>query len=511
MYSPQDINDAARYMLSGIQPTRTILDELIPAPAQYHGTFLMLPAIESLMYTLSLSLEQVCTLTYEQFAEVCSQQSMAFPSTRFDDAIREIVQHYRGTNYGAVDRRIRDHRNRNYTFQQVEYYERKLAETGEVETAIEYSQNIIASSSPPVIYPNDVSPSDANYRTLAMEMISRYRYRGEPESLKSKAVDHQGRGFTIRQVERYEAHYNQYSNMQEAINFARGTDEIPATWLKEPMKPIEPKKVLWKDVFLSQVFPQGAPKKLLSKVATLTEKADILKAVFIYNNPKKQRKIRAFRPNGRFLAKLREHNSADHAAIYLARLEQFYRGIDARRNHGNDLVRYCSSMGKIARPVLCDELVLTHSLFMVEKCGEDRKVVYGQEHYNKGFRLIVTTRNDVYYSYLGQRMNFGKLCFNVNLRDQSIVSIKLPENFQDNVCPYISNESRVCMGNNERSIRDKLAAGQISEALNELYLTMTNFNPDSTPYAGLDHYFEKANLGSLKRNNGEKPEIEVII
>jgi hypothetical protein len=106
-------------------------------------------------------------------------------------------------------------------------------------------------------------------------------------------------------------------------------------------------------------------------------------------------------------------------------------------------------------------------------------------------------------------MNFGKLSFCVNLSYGTIESVKRGDNFRGNACPYISDQ-KVCMGDNKPTIMQALKEGRTSDALTELYATMTNYNPNSTPYLGLDHFFQKVLDGTLLKNDGSRPEIEVI-
>lgn len=444
------------------------------------------------------------------------------PEISRETQIREIVLRHRGAHYPyfRLRNRVNDHVDRGYTLAQVEEYESVMAATGNSTRALEAGNNLrqvasttsdaldaIAYSLAGLPPSEEILPSDPRYNELASEIILRYRYRGEPEGLATKVRDHRRENLSIRQVERYEAHYNQYNNFGAALRFARETTTIPSEWLRDPLKRVEPKPLDWRIALLQNLYPYGVPVKLMKKVPLLADKAAVLKAVFKYNNPRTPRKVRERKPHAKFLLRLLAHNSEDHHADYIHRLENFFRSVKNRSGH--DMVHFVANHKEIVQAIPGDTGVLTHSLFKVEKCEGDRLTASGRLKTNDGFKLIVTTRNDVYYTHLNQRMNFGKLSFVVNLRDQTITSFKRPENFKDNACPYISNE-KVCMGSNQHSIMKNFKAGNLSEALTELYLTMVQFNPDSTPYEGLDKFFSRAHMGELLRNNGEQPEIEVI-
>lgn len=497
--------------LNGLNPSHIIIDEEVAMPAdQQEEHFITTPEIERIRCLLRMNtIEDVCKLSLEAFNSLYSIFGYVNAEQEFRDVIASIVRHYRGETYLNVTRRVNDHWDRGFTFQQMEYYERKLMETGEVEIAISYARNIGVSPNVEASQGDEIMPSDSRYNDLVKAIILTYRhtYRGNNYAVMGKLSDHKRNVFSVRQVLRYETHYSQEGNTSGAMDFARNSSApIPSDWLLTEWKAPEFKKVTWKETFLRATFPEGVPALLARKVAKLTDKKDILKTVFMYQNPKTPRKKKVLKPNPAMLIRLREHNLADHNGTYIARLEQFYLGSDARRENREDLRQWVIRFGKVAKPVTSDEGILTHPAFKVDKCGNDTTLAHG----DRGFRIVVTTRNDVWFTYLGQQMNFGKLSFAISLRDQTIGYVSRPDNFSGHPNPYISNSGKVCMGSNQASIMSNLKAGKLSEALSELFHTMTNFNPDSTPYEGLDHFFSKAQVGTLTRNNGQLAEIEVI-
>jgi hypothetical protein len=497
-----------RNELQGLRPSQVIIDELTNAAnaEPTGGRFLSLPSIERVMPLLGKPIEVVCRLTLNEFTSLWLDNGLIGAQVEFEGMIADVVRFYRGAGYSLVSRRIMDHLTRDFTIQQVEYYERDLKDNGNIDNALAYAKSL--KMVVPKEYPDDILPSDSRYDSLVSALILTYResYRGNPNDVAMKVFEHKRNGFSVRQAERYECYYRQIGSGGEARDFATSSDEIPPHWKLPEWKAPEPKKVTWKETFLRSTFPDGVPILLAKKVAKLEDKKEILKTVFMHQNPKTPRKKKALKANPAMLVRLREHNLADHATAYLTRLERFYFGSDARRENREDLRSFVTRFGKVAKPVTADEGILTHPAFKVEKCGNDTTLAHG----DRGFRIVVTTRNDVWFTHLGQSMNFGKLSFAISLRDQTIEYVKRPDNFSGNPNPYIGTSGKVCMGSNQASIMTSFKAGKLSDALSELFHTMTHFNPDSTPYEGLDHFFNKAQVGSLVRNNGEMPEIEVI-
>lgn len=498
--------------LNGLNPTHVIIDEEVAMPAdQQEEHFITTPEIERIRCLLGMNtIEDVCKLSLEAFNSLYSIFGYVNAEQEFRDVIASIVRHYRGETYLNVTRRVNDHWDRNFTFQQVEYYERKFIETGDVSEAVDYALTLGAVPHVEAPQGDEIMPSDPRYDELVKTIILTYRttYRGDNAAVMDKLSDHKRNNFSVNRVLRYETHYSREGNTSDAMWFARDSRApIPSDWLLPEWTAPQTKKVTWKETFLRATFPEGVPALLARKVAKLTDKKDILKTVFIYQNPKTPRKKKAFKANPAMLTRLREHNLADHNGIYINRLEQFYYGSDARRDNREDLRIFVTRFGKVAKPVTSDEGILTHPAFKVDKCGNDTTLAHG----DRGFRIVVTTRNEVWFTYLGQQMNFGKLSFAISLRDQTIGYVSRPDNFSGHPNPYISNSGKVCMGSNQASIMNNLKAGKLSEALSELFHTMTNFNPKSTPYEGLDHFFSKAQVGTLTRNNGQLAEIEVVV
>ncbi len=452
-------------------------------------------------------------------------------TVEFRDEIIRLVREYRSLGYAdsLVHRRLEEHLDRRWTLEQIEAYERTMQGSDGVismateaaervgranVTAVEevFSPDIIDSGFVPLLLdesiPDEIMPSDSRYDGLVNVIIRTYRNTSDAGTIKEKLEDNRSRNFSVRLVERYEASYNQSHNLTVSLNFARGNDPIPDNWKKEIPKPRTPTEIKWKDAFLKSVFPKGTPKKLSTRLANTDDKKVILKAVFLYNNPKTPRKVRAPRPNPHFKKSIELHNSQDHKEVYYARLQRFFEGAKARR--GNDIVNFVSREKGINLMSNIDPSVLIHPLFTIEKFSEDCKKPWENVVSRKGLRFVFTTRNEVYFTHLDQRMNFGRLSILINFREHTISCIKRDENFTAQPFPYI-NEQTVCMGSNAQSIMGALKEGRVSEALTELYTTMTHYNPNSTPYKGLGEFFQGARDGILKRNNGEQPEIEVIV
>lgn len=269
----------------------------------------------------------------------------------------------------------------------------------------------------------------------------------------------------------------------------------------EALKARKPIPVFDKAIFIGTMMPRPS-QALLDILAPLTEKADILKAVFEYNN--KPRKPKKYRVNKRLVAFVKAHNDAVNDD-YVKKLEAFHREVKMAYNRGGGVGVLIHGNIGMTKGVTIEESILSHPLFKVTKIGEAVRTNYGRIT-RLGMRLVVTTREDVIFSYMGERLNFGKLTFSILLNRMEVKFIPKAQNFRDNAAPYLNGRG-VCMGDNSYTFSRKLSNGKLFDALTELYTTMTVYNPHSTPYKALDQFFEQANKGHLFRKNGERAEV----
>jgi hypothetical protein len=254
-----------------------------------------------------------------------------------------------------------------------------------------------------------------------------------------------------------------------------------------------------KGTFLHSLSPS---KELSLILAPLEEKEAVLKAVFEYYN--KPKKIALRRTSQKAVAFVKEHNALVEQA-YINRLHNFYIGAMEAFNKGT-VGAFVSDQLPIVKDKTIDETIFTHQLFKVTAIGNHKTSQWGRVKHH-GLRLKVTTREEVWYTFEGYRLNFGRLSFNIFLDEHKVTFQHTLGNFCGNACPYISH-NRVCLGENSYSFGQKLKEGRLSEALTELYTTMTRFNTEGTPYRGLDRFFESAHKGSLRYSSGKLAVLE---
>ncbi len=255
-----------------------------------------------------------------------------------------------------------------------------------------------------------------------------------------------------------------------------------------------------KETFLLSI---KASPELIAHVANLTEKEAILKAVFEFKQmPVKMKKERI---NKRALAFVTSYNKRVQDS-YVDSLKIFHEGVMQAFKNG-EVTDYVSEWSPIKIGTILEESIFQHPLFKVLSVGEVDRSNYGRVR-RDGVRIKIVTRDDVFFTHEGNRLNFGKFGFNIYLQGNRITYNGNSMNFGlGGAGPYITGRS-VCLGSNSYTVATKIKEGRIYEAMTELYTVMTHFNPESSPYRGIDVYFQRCKDNSLYRKNGQKAQFE---
>lgn len=279
--------------------------------------------------------------------------------------------------------------------------------------------------------------------------------------------------------------------LQELNLVSRGpmADWVITTVAELNRKPIE----FSKSVFVNALNPSP---ELMTILEPLTEKADILKAVFDFNNSAAPKPIE-LTPATRAMKNAIKIYNASVDERYLSRLRSFHDAVHGLIGEDSELLEYVSNEKEIEQGNKLGEEMFKHRLFKVVRLyrrGPRRQPV---------LYMDIVTREDVFFSFMGNRLNFGKYSFNLTLDGGNAGKVRFlmgASNFHLYAGPYIANDS-VCLGENVRSVQNAIREGRLEAAMTELYTVMTQYNPDSSPYCALDRFFQDVKDGRLFRNN----------
>lgn len=276
---------------------------------------------------------------------------------------------------------------------------------------------------------------------------------------------------------------------------APSNEELMARSIERQKKIL--KKQFDKATFIHTLSPSN---ELLAILEPLTDKAEILKAVFEYNSRPQVMPLEVT-PKKSHLRFIAERNSGLESD-YTIRLKGFYDEVMIRHADNDELFDFLNNINEIKREGFWSDDFLKHPLFEVLKLKKHPRTPTTNI-------MQIVTREDVYFTFQGQRLNFGKFTFNIDLTRGNMSFSVRPENFSHYAAPYIAQQS-VCMGDNTGSITSAIRNGRIFQAMTELYTVMTRYNFDSGPFQPLDRFFNSAELGTLLRNNKERAVLEAL-
>lgn len=256
---------------------------------------------------------------------------------------------------------------------------------------------------------------------------------------------------------------------------------------QERKEALKPKPTFNKAAFIHTLSPS---KELWAIIEPMTEKQDILKAVFEYNNRLVVTPIDS-KPRRGALKFIEQHNK-EIEAQYTRRLEVFYKRVNEFcEDDSEDFFNWLDNEGTIARAQPMDMVVFGHPLFEVVGLAKSRR---GQ----LDTKMRIITRDDVWFTFEGNKMNFGKFTFTLNLRTGSVAFNRRKDNFPIHAGPYLNGTS-VCMGEQTYTFQNKVRVGKVFDAMTELYTVMTRFNKESHPYRAIDRFFDDAKNRRLLR------------
>lgn len=246
--------------------------------------------------------------------------------------------------------------------------------------------------------------------------------------------------------------------------------------------------------------------ELWAIISDLTKKADVLKAVFEYNNRKPLALLSEAEVKRGIKRSISNYNAAVEAE-YALKLQKFYD--DCCTLHGDNeplddyIASYQPDRTPIKRRKKLSEEIARQPLFELDCILRNTRGRIPET------KLKVTTRQDIYFTFEGKKINFGKFSFTINLTRRNVIFNPKPYNISQYAGPYISGSS-VCLGDQSGSFSGKLLRGEVMEAMTELYSTMTIYNKESHPYRPLDRYFDFAQRGELKRIDYSIVQVERI-